>query len=118
MRALGKDKLITQIMRYYGNGYRVLLFTDHDQVIENAATLCGLHPIAGNVCQPALGCVGLIGLGCLTLFLVVVNNILYYGDGLLLYLPVVQKITFLSFLLWISFIDVQLYKGAETGVGR
>ena len=104
-------------MRYYGNGYRVLLFTDlHDQVI-NAATLCGLASIAGTFAGlHRLRWRKLIGFGLFNLFLVVVNNILYYGDGLLLYLPVVQKITFLSFLLWISFIDVQLYKGRRPGL--
>lgn len=47
--------------------------------------------------------------GLLNLLLVVVNNWLYYGGGLR-YLPVVQKITFLSFLLWICLVTIKMYR--------
>ena len=51
----------------------------------------------------------LFWMGIFNFLLVVLNNILYYGDGLLFYLPVVQKFTFLFFLLWISLVNINLY---------
>jgi hypothetical protein len=81
----------------------------HDTVI-NIAGFFGLLSTAGiyysvyknKWCQ-------LFAFGIINLLLIGVNNYLYYtGDGLNL-LPVVQKITFLTCLLWISIIDVRLY---------
>ena len=52
--------------------------------------------------------------GILNLALIGLNNYLYYGTSLY-WLPLVQKITFLSFLLWISMVTVKLYRHqAET----
>lgn len=42
--------------------------------------------------------------GLFNLGMVIANNILYYNSGLAEYLPVVQKISFFSFLLWICLI--------------
>ena len=46
----------------------------------------------------------LFGFGIMNLLLIVLNNYLYYSEVLIHYLPVVQKITFASFLLWIGLI--------------
>ena len=50
--------------------------------------------------------------GLINLVLVILNNCLYYGGGLR-YLPVVQKITFLLFLLWISAISTEMYHAIQ-----
>jgi hypothetical protein len=41
------------------------------------------------------------------MFLVLINNVFYYTGGLIDYLPVVQKISFLSFLLWVFLICIK-----------
>ena len=48
--------------------------------------------------------------GLFNILLVVLNNYVYYNKDLIIYLPVVQKITFATFLLWICCIDVTLYR--------
>ena len=53
---------------------------------------------------------GLALTGFINLFLVAINNLLYYNSGWIHFLPVVQKITFLSFLVWISFICLKVYR--------
>lgn len=89
-----------------------LLFTklDHD-FITNLASLFGLFATTGTF-------IGLYKNKWKTLFyfgltniiLVVLNNILYYNNNLILYLPVVQKLTFATFLIWICCINFKIYK--------
>lgn len=69
-------------------------------LIATAGIFAGLHKLKWQL---------LFRWGVFNIGLVILNNILYYGNGLL-YLPVVQKITFLSFLLWIGFISVKMYQ--------
>jgi hypothetical protein len=56
----------------------------------------------------------LFGFGLFNLGLVVLNNCIYYGSSLY-YLPLVQKITFVSFLLWVCFVSVKLYRQQTAG---
>lgn len=56
---------------------------------------------------------GLFWMGICNLFLVILNNILYYGEGLQIYLPVVQKFTFLFFLVWIAFLNIKVVNGLK-----
>jgi hypothetical protein len=89
----------------------MFLFTSFHDVVINVAGAFGLIALAGTY-------VGLYKnksyqlfiVGLLNLFLIIVNNILYYSTGLLKYLPVVQKITFLLFLSWICLIDIFVLK--------
>lgn len=93
----------------------VALYTGAHDIVITIASLFGLIALAGTL-------IGLRNLGWRTLFwlgifntaLVALNNILYYGDGLLYYLPLVQKITFLSFLVWISWINLKLFANMNT----
>lgn len=89
----------------------MFLFTDLHDTIVNIASLCGLVATVGTfIGLHKLKWTKLFWFGIFNLALVVLNNILYYGDGLKLYLPVVQKITFLFFLLWICLITINLYR--------
>lgn len=79
----------------------IFIFTDlHDQVINVSGilaapalwlTLAGLHRKGWKI---------LWAWGAANIVLVLLNNFLYYTPGFLIYLPLVQKISFLSFLLW------------------
>ncbi|MFD1469798.1 hypothetical protein ACFQ48_16335 [Hymenobacter caeli] len=53
---------------------------------------------------------GLLGLGALCLLLLGVNNYVYYSQHFIEALPVVQKITFVLFLLWFSLLSGAVYK--------
>jgi hypothetical protein len=87
-----------------------LLTSFHDSVI-NLACFFGLIAIIGTI-------IGLRKLNWLTLFwmgififlLVGINNLFYYGEGLLFYLPVIQKITFLYVLFWICLVNIRVYR--------
>lgn len=88
----------------------MFLFTGYHDLVINIAVVLGLVALTGTF-------VGLYRnkwqllfvMGVFNIILIVVNNILYYSTGLLKYLPVVQKITFLFFLLWICLIDIRLF---------
>ncbi|HEX5668121.1 MAG TPA: hypothetical protein VFX73_04905 [Chitinophagaceae bacterium] len=53
---------------------------------------------------------GLALTGFINLFLVAINNLLYYNPGWIHFLPSVQKITFVCFLIWISLICLKVYR--------
>lgn len=82
----------------------------HD-VIINIASFFGLIAIAGTFAGLyKLKWKVLLWFGVLNLVLVALNNYLYYKVELRYYLPLVQKITFFCFLLWISLISVGMYR--------
>jgi len=88
----------------------MFLFTDMHDTIVNIASICGLVATTGTYAGLyKLKWKGLFWLGILNLIFIFINNILYYGEGLRSYLPIVQKITFLFFLLWICLITINLY---------
>jgi hypothetical protein len=103
-------RLAVQISGVIAMVIAMFLFTNlHDWVI-NIASVFALIAIVGTF----IGLYkqkwsGLFRLGIFNLSLVALNNMLYYGNGLRLYLPVVQKITFLFFLIWVCLIDIKLY---------
>jgi hypothetical protein len=94
------------------------IFTNLHDLIINAAALLALIALAGTF-------IGLYKMkwwklflfGLFNMSLVAVNNWLYYGGGLL-YLPVVQKITFLLFLLWVCLVCRKLYHFVEKAAIR
>lgn len=87
------------------------LFTSQHDLMVNAASFFGLiATLITLIRMYQLKWNGLFRLGIFNTGLVLVNNILYYGNGLRTYLPVVQKITFICFLFWICCISYQLYR--------
>jgi len=89
-----------------------LLFTglDHDS-ITNLASAFGLIATIGTL----LGLYqvkwfNLFAFGLMNILLVVLNNYVYYSKGMIVYLPVIQKISFAVFLIWICCICIKLYR--------
>jgi hypothetical protein len=89
----------------------LFIFTGMHDTIVIIASFFGLIAIVGT-------CIGLYTvkwtklnwMGIFNLILVAINNILYYSDGLRVFLPLVQKITFFFFLLWICLVTFNLHK--------
>ena len=104
----------------------------HRLLIQAAGTVCMLssvllltsidHDIAINT-SSAFGLIAMIGtlialyqlkwkrlfvIGLFDLLLVALNNYLYHSNKMM-YLPIVQKFSFLSFLVWFSVISIKLY---------
>jgi len=104
-------RLVIQISGLLAMILAMFLFTNYHDAIVNAASAFGIVATIGTfICINRLKWSKLLWLGIFNLALVVLNNILYYNIGLLIFLPVVQKITFLFFLIWICLIDIKLYK--------
>ena len=83
---------------------------EHDLLV-NVASFFGLIATLGTFFGLwNLKWYGLFGFGIFNILLVALNNLLYYNDSLIFYLPVVQKLTFLSFLLWVSLICLKIYR--------
>jgi hypothetical protein len=105
----------------------------HKLLIQVAGTVCMLasfllltpidHDLAVNT-SSAFGLIAMIGIlialyqlkwnwlfaiGLFNLLLVALNNYLYHSNEMM-YLPIVQKFSFLSFLVWFSFISINLYQ--------
>ncbi|WP_162268269.1 hypothetical protein [Hymenobacter sp. PAMC 26628] len=57
--------------------------------------------------------VGYFWVGILCVLLMVVNNYVYYTKHLLCYLPIIQKITQVVVLGWISSLSVAMYRAAK-----
>jgi hypothetical protein len=104
-------KAATQISGIISMALGMALFVGPHDMIINASGFFGLIAIWGTLS-------GLLKQKWRTLFwagifnvvLIGLNNILYYGYGLLACLPVIQKISFLSFLLWICLIDLKMFR--------
>jgi hypothetical protein len=82
---------------------------DHD-AITNLASAFGVLALMGTLfVLYRNGWHALFRFGIVNLLLVGLNNILYYNPRLIVYLPVVQKISFSAILLWICCIDMAMY---------
>jgi hypothetical protein len=96
----------------------MFLFTGFHDLVINVAGLFGLIALAGTyVGLYKKQSYRLFVMGLFNLLLIIVNNILYHSTGLLKYLPVVQKITFLFFLIWICLIDIYVLKRCKPSQG-
>lgn len=115
LNALGKKTI--QVCGTLAMVTGFLLFTDinHDLVI-NVASMLGLIAMVGTFAGLYRnGWKRLFLFGLTNIVMVILNNVFYHTEGLIVYLPVIQKITFLLFLTWISSISIKIYKVSHTG---
>jgi hypothetical protein len=81
---------------------------DHD-IAVNTSSAFGLIAMIGTlIALYQLKWKWLFAIGLFDLMLVILNNYLYHSNEMM-YLPIVQKFSFLSFLAWISLISINLY---------
>lgn len=90
----------------------LLLFTtlNHD-LVTNLSSLFGVIATAGTLAgiyKNNWKILFAIGLGCL--LLVGLNNFFYYQSAYIVYLPIVQKITFAVFLVWLVMINLKMLR--------
>jgi hypothetical protein len=104
-------RLLIQISGTVGMITCLLLLTkmDHDIAI-NTSSAFGLIAMLGTmIALYQLKWKGLFAFGLFDLLLITLNNYLYHTEQMT-YLPVVQKFTFLSFLVWFCLIDLKIYR--------
>lgn len=104
-------RLTIQISGTLAMAIGFLLFTNinHDLVINLASTFGVIATVGTFVGLYKSKWIGLFTFGLLNLVLVGLNNYVYYTKGLIIYLPVIQKVSFASFLIWIFCINLKLY---------
>lgn len=91
-------------------GFFLFTAADHD-FVTNLASALGLIAVIGTLIGLyKMKWFGLFVIGLANLLLVAANNYVYYNKDLLHYLPVIQKITFAVFLVWICLISLHLYR--------
>lgn len=107
-----KLKLAIQISGTLAMTIAFFLFTNinHD-LVTNLASIFGLIATIGTfIGLYKSRWFGLFTFGLLNILLVGLNNYVYYTKGLIVYLPVIQKISFATFLIWICCINLKLYR--------
>ncbi len=110
-----KLKLIIPVAGLLSMSTAFLLFTgiDHDS-ITNLASAFGLIATIGTIAGLyQVKWFNLFAFGLLNILLVLLNNYVYYSKGMIVYLPVIQKISFAVFLTWIGCICIKLYRKKE-----
>ena len=112
---IGKfTKLAIQISGTLAMVIAMFLFTDFHDTVTNLASFFGLIATIGTfVGLYKSKWYGLFLFGLFNLLLVGLNNYLYYTKPLIIYLPVIQKISFATFLIWVCCIDINLYRRTE-----
>jgi hypothetical protein len=108
-------KLIIQISGTLAMTIVFFLFTNinHD-LVTNLASIFGLIAMSGVfIGLYKTKWLQLFTFGLLNILLVVLNNYVYYTKGLVIYLPIIQRISFAAFLTWICCIDINLFHMTE-----
>jgi hypothetical protein len=111
-------KIITLLIQISGSISMVVAFflftnVNHD-LITDVASFFGLIATIGTfVVLYKIKWNELFLFGLINILLVGLNNYVYFTHGLIIYLPVIQKITFASFLIWIFCIDLNLFKSMQ-----
>ena len=107
-------KNIIQISGILSMIIAMFIFTKYHDIITNLASLFGVIALIGAfIILYKIKWNGLFRYGIFNLFIVVINNYVYYNKELITYLPIIQKLSFVSFLIWICFISINLYNKIE-----
>ena len=95
--------------------FLLLTSIDHDLAI-NTSSAFGLIAMTGTlIALYQLKWKWLFAIGLFDLLLVALNNYLYHSNEMM-YLPIVQKFSFLSFLIWFSCISIDLYQRSKSRI--
>jgi len=104
--------------------FLLLIHIDHDLAINTSSafgliamtgTLIALYQLKCPPERPSRAGKSLFAIGLFDLLLVALNNYLYHSNEMM-YLPIVQKFSFLSFLVWFSFISINLYQKSKSRI--
>lgn len=110
---IGKiSKVTIQVFGTLAMSLGLLLFSkaDHD-LVTNVASLFGLIATTGTLISLYKNnWMTLFKLGIVIMLLVVANNVLYYNKELISFLPLVQKITFATFLIWVCSMNLKIHR--------
>lgn len=107
-------KIIYQLSGFLSMFSAMMLFTRYHDLATNVAGAFGVIALIGTFAGlRKFQWNKLFAWGVFNLLLVLLNNYLYYNSNLIYLLPVVQKISFASFLCWICCISVMIKRTNE-----
>jgi hypothetical protein len=110
-----KERYIVQTSGFLSMVIGLFVITSIHDTIINVAGVFGLVALTGTLIGLwKLGWRGLFYMGIVVVGLIGLNNLLYYQKNLMYYLAVVQKITFLYFLLWVCSINISWFDKTAT----
>ncbi len=93
----------------------IFIFSNYHDFIIIAAVFLGVIALTGTyIALYRSKAFRLFLFGIFCLLLILLNAYIYYTRHLILALPLLQKITFLSYLLWVAFINLKLYFKEKT----
>lgn len=119
---LFSESKFNSIIRYTGMSSMTVvffLFTSLHDVVINIAGAFGITALTGVfIGLYKNNLTKLFGFGVLCLGLMLFNYFIYQTSFLLSFLPVIQKATFILFLLWICLMDIYLYKTINTKISN
>ena len=110
-----KLKLTIQISGLIAMIIAFFLFTNinHDLLTNLATSFGAIATIGTFIGLYKQKWFRLFRFGLLNILLVGLNNLCYYNKEFIIYLPVIQKISFATFLIWICLINIKLYRRKE-----
>jgi hypothetical protein len=114
-----KYKIVIQVSGTVSMTIAFFLFTNinHD-LVTNLASIFGFIATIGIfIGLYKIKWYRLFSFGVLNILLVGLNNYVYYSKAPIIYLPIIQKITFVAFLVWICSIDLAC-TGKQSGITK
>jgi hypothetical protein len=104
-------KKIIQISGIISMSVALFLFTKFHDLVTNLASFFGVIALVGTfLVLYEIKWFSLFRFGIFNFLLVGLNNYVYYTKGLIVFLPLIQKISFASFLIWICCISITLHR--------
>lgn len=102
-----------QVVQYAGVGSMLLsifVFSNYHDMIIMAAVALGVVALAGTyVALFRSRSYALLGFGIICLLFILANSYIYYSKQWIVILPLLQKVTFVLYLLWILLINRRLW---------
>lgn len=109
------NKLVIQLSGSLSMSIAMFVFTDmHDEIINMSGLLGGIAIIGSLVGLYQMKWFGLMVMGTLNLGLLLSNHYIYHTKELIIYLPMIQKISFISYLIWVCIIDLKFFTSEKS----
>ncbi len=104
------NRLVIQLSGSLSMSVAMFVFTDfHDKIINMAGVLGFITILISLIGLYKIKWFGLMLLGSLNLLLLLMNGYVYQVKTLIYYLPMLQKISFGTYLIWICILDLKFY---------
>lgn len=106
-------RIITRITGVSSMFFAVFLFTDRHDLVLNISGVLGVLAISATMVALARNnSFGLLWLGAFCCLLIITNAYIYYTTVLYDFLPLIQKFTILSLLIWVVSINLTFVRTA------